>query len=323
MTDLPLVSIVTPSYQQAAYLEHTLRSVLEQDYLRIEYWVIDGGSTDGSVEIIQKYADRLAGWVSERDSGQAEAINKGFARATGEIVAWLNSDDAYLPGAVASAVRALQADPDLALVYGDVRSIDGDGRLINVMRYDDWDLADLMSFHILGQPGVFMRRSALEKAGGLDPSYHLLLDHHLWLRVASHGGMRYVREEWAEARFHPQAKNVALAARFGEEAYRIARWLEQDPRLDDPYGMNRRKLWAGAHRINARYLLDGGQPREALRAYGRGLAAHAPTVLPEWHRMVYAVLSMIGLGRLGGVYRGVRRRLMLAGRARETGTGND
>ena len=130
MTDLPLVSIVTPSYNQAAFLEETIRSVLEQDYPRVEYIIIDGGSTDGSAEIIQRYADRLAYWVSERDRGQTDAINKGFARATGSILAWLNSDDTYQPGALREAVDYLLAHPDVGMVYGDGNFIDEHGKVI-------------------------------------------------------------------------------------------------------------------------------------------------------------------------------------------------
>ena len=179
----PLISIIIPSYNQAAYLEQTISSVLQQNYPYLEYWVMDGASTDGSPAIIEKHAHRLAGWVSEKDLGQADAINKGFTRSSGEIIAWLNSDDLYLPGAVQQAVQALQADPGLAMVFADVRSIDSNSKMFNVMRYGDWNLADLMAFNIIGQPGVFMRRSALEKAGYLDLNYHFLLDHQLWLRV--------------------------------------------------------------------------------------------------------------------------------------------
>ena len=124
MPDQPLVSIITPSYNQAAFLEQTLCSVLDQDYPNLEYLVVDGGSDDGSVEIIKRYELRLAWWVSEKDRGQVEAINKGLAHAKGEYVAWLNSDDFYLPGAVLSAVEALQARPDAALVHGDVLAVD-------------------------------------------------------------------------------------------------------------------------------------------------------------------------------------------------------
>ncbi len=125
-----LVSIITPSYNQAHYLEATIRSVLEQDYSEIEYIIVDGGSTDGSREIIERYSSRLAWWVSEKDRGQTDAINKGFGRAHGEILAWINSDDTYEPGAVAQAVEYLQANPQVGMVYGDARFIDGEGRPI-------------------------------------------------------------------------------------------------------------------------------------------------------------------------------------------------
>lgn len=312
MASLPLVTIVTPSFNQSAYLEQTIRSVLEQDYPRLAYWVIDGGSTDGSVEIIRRYEDRLAGWVSEPDRGQGDALNKGLARAGGEIIAWLNSDDLYLPGAIRRAVDALTSDPSLAMVYGDVRSIDGTGATIGHMRYGDWGLDGLMAFRIIGQPGVFMRNAAFTSAGGLDLSYHFLLDHHLWLRVARQGPIRHVAEEWAAARFHAGAKNVAQASRFGQEAMRIAEWLADEPAYAELFTQNRAKVWAGAHRMNARYLLDGGQAGAALRAYGRGLLTHPGTVLPEWHRMVFALLSLVGLNRLGAVYYRLKRRRVQA-----------
>lgn len=124
----PLVSIVTPSFNQAAYLESSIRSVLDQDYRPLEYIVIDGGSSDGSRGILERYADRLAWWVSEPDAGQTEAINKGFARSKGSILAWLNSDDVYVPGAVREAVEYLTAHPEAGMVYGDADYIDAAAR---------------------------------------------------------------------------------------------------------------------------------------------------------------------------------------------------
>jgi len=114
---LPKVSIITPSFNQGQFLEASIRSVLEQDYPNLEYIVVDGGSKDNSVEVIKKYADRLAWWVSEKDKGHADALNKGFSHATGEILAWLNSDDMYFPGAVSEAVAVLQSHPEVGMVY--------------------------------------------------------------------------------------------------------------------------------------------------------------------------------------------------------------
>lgn len=294
----PLVSIITPSYNQARYLEQTLRSVLEQDYPHIEYIVIDGASTDGSADIIRKYADRLAYWVSEKDSGQAEAINKGLARATGEMIAWINSDDFYLPGAVTAAVKAFEAHPQAGLVYGDTVAVDEKGEFIHFPHYAQWTLEDLLTFHILGQPAVFMRRDVLLKAGFLDPSFHFLLDHHLWIRMAALAPMVYLPQRWAAGRFHESAKNVAQAAKFGEEAFRILEWAERDPRVSGALARVSRPSRAAAYRINARYLLDAGQAWAAFQSYLRSLVIHPKTALVEWKRILFAFLSLFGLGVL-------------------------
>ena len=139
-TNSPLVTIVTPSYNQADFLEATICSVLEQDYPNIEYHVVDGGSTDDSLKIIRKYAERISWWVSEEDSGQAEAINKGLKRAKGEFVGWLNSDDIYQPGAISSAVEAFRSNPQAGVIYGDAWSIDSQGTAFNIMRAGQYSL---------------------------------------------------------------------------------------------------------------------------------------------------------------------------------------
>ena len=305
----PRISIITPSYNQAPYLEQTIRSVLEQDYPDIEYMVVDGGSTDGSVEIIQRYADQLAWWVSEPDQGQADAINKGLAQVSGDIVAWLNSDDLYQPGTLAKIARVFQSHPEVGLVYGDVLSIDQDSKVFNVMRFRQSDLQDLLTFNIISQPGVFMRRIIQQKAGQLDTRYHYLLDHHLWIRMANQAPMRYLNETLAAARYHPDAKNIDQAARFGQDAYAIMAWLQADPEMAGHLAPIARHAWAGAHRFNARYLLDGDQPLEALGSYLRSLWSHPPTALTEWHRMVFAFLSLIGLKRLKSAYLKARKAL--------------
>jgi glycosyltransferase involved in cell wall biosynthesis len=310
MNDFPLVSIVTPSYNQAQFLEQTMLSVLNQDYPNIEYLVVDGASSDGSPEIIRKHADRLAWWVSEKDHGQGEAINKGFARARGEYVAWLNSDDVYQPGAISVAVQALQAHPLTAFVFSDVLAIDGDNKVLNLMRYGNWDLDDLMSFHIIGQPGVFMRRAVLEQAGYLDPEYHYVLDGHLWLRMAQLAPIYYIPQTLAAGRFHALAKNMAAAPRFGEESLRLVGWMQSQPGLAERFQRNSRRIWAGAYRMNGRYQLDGGKAWPALKSYAQSFANHPPTALAEWHRMVYAALCLVGLDQLKPVYYRLRHALL-------------
>lgn len=306
---MTLVTIITPSLNQAAYLEQTIRSVLEQDYGQIQYLVVDGGSVDGSVEIIKRYASKLDWWVSEPDLGQADAINKALARARGEVVAWINSDDYYLPGAITEAVRGLESQPGAALLYGDMLAVDEHGNATNVFHYPVISLEDLLCFHIIGQPAVFLRRSAVEKAGGLDPTFHLLLDHQLWIRAARQGELVHTPKILAAARFHPAAKNRARAREFGGEAFRVLEWASHQDDLASALGRVRARARAAAYRVQARYLLDAGEPRGALQAWTRALTAHPATALARLNILASAVLDILGLG---GVRRAWLRRRQAA-----------
>ena len=304
----PLVTIITPSFNQAAYLPDAIRSVLSQDYSPIEYWVIDGASTDGSLEVIQKFSDQLTGWISERDAGQSDAINKGMLKAQGEIVAWLNSDDFYLPQAVSRAVKLFQSNRGLGMVFGDALTVDQRGWPLKRLDFGDWGLQQLVKFRIICQPAVFMRRSILEKAGFLDPSYNFMLDHHLWIRIAQLAPILYVGSNkggnltqslpWAAARHHPGAKNVSQSPGFSHEIMRLLEWMHTVPDLEQIVQKDRRGVRAGAYRLSARYLLDGGRYRDALRNYLLAARSDPGYTFKHWHRMLYAVLAGIGFGKI-------------------------
>lgn len=182
---LPLVSIVTPSYNQAQFIEETILSVLKQDYPNIEYIIIDGGSTDGSVEIIRQYEDRLAYWVSEPDRGQSHAINKGWQRSNGTILAWLNSDDIYKPNAVSRAVTTLLAHPTAGMVYGNCERVDAQGKRLTIKRPHSGALSEWVKLKCwIAQPTVFLRRSVLQQAGlFVDEQLEVVMDYDLWLRM--------------------------------------------------------------------------------------------------------------------------------------------
>lgn len=219
---LPKVSIVTPSFNQAPFLEQTLRSVLEQDYPNLEYIVIDGGSTDGSCEIIQKYADRLAYWQSQPDQGQTDAINQGFAHATGEILAWLNSDDLLLPGAVSAAVRALEEHPEAAMVYGDALLINAQGETIGKFPAAQTDHRKLRRGYVhIPQQASFFRAELWRKVGPLDVSFYFAMDYDLWVRLAALAPLVYVPQLWAAFRLHGEGKSIAADDRCWPEMLRV------------------------------------------------------------------------------------------------------
>lgn len=221
---LPLVSIVTPSYNQAQFLEDTIRSVLSQDYPRLEYIIVDGDSGDGSLEIIQRYGDQLAWWVSEPDQGQTDAINKGFAHAGGEILAWLNSDDTYLPGAISEAVDFLQANPEVGMVYGDADLIDESGNVIGRFPARQTDYQRLRRGYVhIPQQATFFRADLWKRVGPLDPSFYFAMDFDLWVRLAKIAPLKYHSRKWANFRLHGEAKSLAEDERCWPEMVRVHR----------------------------------------------------------------------------------------------------
>ena len=223
MNAQPLVSIITPSFNQARYIEATIQCVLGQDYPRIEYIIVDGGSTDGTPDVIKKYEDKLAFWVSEKDKGQTDAINKGFARAKGEILAWINSDDTYEPGALSAAVSYLAAHPDVGMVYADCNFINEEGRVIGKFGSAQTDSRLLRQGYVhIPQQTMFFRADLWRQVGPLDPSFYFAMDYDLWTRLVARAPLKYLPGQvWANFRLHTSGKTIAADDRCWPEMIRV------------------------------------------------------------------------------------------------------
>ncbi len=207
------ITIITPSLNQGVYLESTIRSILDQNYPNLEYFVIDGGSTDASVDIIKKYEDQIDYWVSEKDHGQSDAINKGIRRATGNIITWVNSDDMLQPG-ILSKITKYFNDRDVGLIFGKTISF-GDNMLEKISNYDLYDFdAKLLGCVAFPQPASFFRASILEEQGLLDESLHYGMDYDLFVRIALNYQIRPIDEIVSLNRYHPESKSIANTFNF-------------------------------------------------------------------------------------------------------------
>lgn len=222
MKKKPLVSIVTPSYNQAEFLEETIQSVLNQDYENIQYIIIDGGSTDGSVAIIKRYENRLFNWISEIDKGQTDAINKGFSFAEGEVLGWLNSDDTYLPSAISEAVQFLSENPSVGLLYGDANFINDKSQVIGRFPAAQTSLKRLRRGYVhIPQQAAFIRKSFWDQVGPLDPGFFFAMDYDLWVRLASVSEIKYIPRIWGNFRLHSDAKTFTADDQCWPEMLRV------------------------------------------------------------------------------------------------------
>lgn len=223
-TRISRVSVIIPSYNQSRFLERTILSVLNQEWPEIELIIVDGGSTDNSVAIIEKYQQHLFWWVSEKDSGQTNAINKGLAKATGTYVTWLGSDDILLPGALQQMAEALDAHQQAGLVYGGVAFIDEIDHVIKIRSYSDMSLDKLLynKHSTIAQPASLLRRATLDMAGGLNESLHYCMDYDLWIRLHQHAPSLNLGDEiLACYRLHDDSKTVGEYTRMALEKIKV------------------------------------------------------------------------------------------------------
>jgi len=252
MTSILRVSVITPSYNQAPFLEATIRSVLEQDYPHIEYIICDGGSTDGSVDIIRQYAHRLAYWCSEKDGGQSEAINKGMARASGEIVGWLNSDDVYMKNGISTIIRGFEAYSHAGLIYGDLQLIDEQSRIIGQHPTRSYNFADQLTHRtIIPQPAAFWRRQVLDMVGPVRQDLHYAMDFEFWIRIGLRFPIIYVPGLIAQFRISGVNKGSAQSAKWGAELFRILDEFYAQPDLPRNVVKLKSAAYAGAYWMGA------------------------------------------------------------------------
>lgn len=292
---LPLVSIITPTYNQAEFLRDTLDSVLTQDYPRIEYLVLDDGSTDETPQILAEYSDRV---VSERQTncGQTPTINTGWERQQGHILTWLNSDDTLLPGAVTTAVRYLQEHRDVGIVFGDCMFTRADGESIerskdrSVFAYRDFVL---QCENPIPQPSAFIRREVIDDVGLLDPSYYYFMDWDFWLRAGIRHRIDYFPELLSTYRLHQESKTVAQAARAAPELEYMYRKFFARTDLPEDIRALERTAMGNMFFTSGGYYLEGGDPSGARRMAFKALQAspsrvYRPDVV---HKFIYCLLG--------------------------------
>ncbi|UCF30158.1 MAG: glycosyltransferase [bacterium] len=284
--DYPRITVITPSYNQGEFIEGTIRSVLLQAYPNLEYMVVDGGSSDGTVDVIRKYESHLAWWVSESDKGQSHAINKGLARSTGEIVAYLNSDDMYCPGTLHSVGRYFSEHWDADLLYGDCMLIDDEDREMALWRSRDFDLYAELCRNFIYQPTVFMRERVIRKVGGFDENLDYVMDLDLWYRAAKHFRFHYIPERLACFRLTSDSKSGGSRVPFVREREEVLKRFLDSCGVDRVVG--RWKQILSWHHFHAgEQLYNSGERKAAGAEFLKSMLMYPVSV-----RSIHALLGI-------------------------------
>jgi glycosyltransferase involved in cell wall biosynthesis len=287
----PKITVITPSYNQGQFIEETIRSVLDQNYPSLEYIVMDGGSTDVTVDILKKYDHALTYWVSEKDRGQAHAINKAFERATGELIVWINSDDLLLPGSLATYAAAYERDPGKVIV-GDVVYFDRNGPT-QVVRQTNCTFNGLVVPWLERsrwmQPGTAVPRAVWEKAGPLDETYRFVFDREWGIRLFRIAGVTYLHQDVAMFRLHDQSKTVGEARDWFPEEWRVTeQYIGETPYAGRPEARAMLELMQ-ANRMLSASTYDRGRAFGYARAALRG----APSVALSRTFAMFAMRAVV------------------------------
>ena len=289
--DWPKISVVTPSFNQGIFVEETIRSVLLQGYPDLEYVIIDGGSTDESVEIITKYEKWLTYWVSEPDGGQADAVNKGWAQSNGHILGWLNSDDTYAPDALFLVAHAISSDPTVLMAYGDCAQIDRLGNHINTNRMESYNLEQLFWGKQMGQPAVFLTRTAASEVGYLDANKQWALDTDFflkfWVMHPDHAAM-YVPRVLANSRVYETTKSKTGFHKIAVERRETLDSLFELGQFDYKLRHLRRKAYASTYWYQANRESSAGYRFRAVASLIRTL------VISPTFRSPIEILELLG-----------------------------
>ena len=300
----PRITVVTPSYNQGEYLEETIRSVLLQGYPNLEYFVIDGGSSDDSAAIIARYEPWLSGWVTETDDGQTHAILKGFGQATGDLLGWINSDDRLAPSALTAVARSCNGHPEAGLVHAKCSFIDAGGQPLPSHAGREFDLVEtIRGNNCVAQSSAFFRREAYERVGGLDVTLHYIMDMDLWLRLGLAADVVFVDECWSQFRRHDASKTGQGDLAFAREIYIQAGRAFDELELPAVVLGDRNRVLANLGlRLGYRYH-QVGEDREARRYALRAAWQHLPAVLSPGGFGTFA-RTLLGRGLIGALKRG-------------------
>ena len=296
--ELPLVTIITPAYNRAAYLKEVIASVLDQEYPRVEYIVLDDGSKDNTVEILKQHEGRIR-WESHPNMGETRTVNKGFRMASGDIICVVNSDDPLLPGAISEIVKYMVAMPETIVAYPDWKMIDENGRTIRYMRTFDYNYIDMLRWHhCIPGPGSFFRREIAEKLHGRDSQFRYVGDFDFWLRAGLKGHFVRVPKILATFRMHSESASVKEHSEvMAEEHIRLVNSIYEMPDLPAEVLKVRKEAYSSAYYVAG--VVCGNNVMVRGKYYARAVAYVPMKYAGEYRKRIIVMIStLLGLYRV-------------------------